>query len=510
MTTNHSLDLTIAQCPKCGANLDVTVNQPVIACEYCGTPLILKYSSQSMLSTVDSSQQGYTLFWDGKQVGHEPNWTREQAVSNLLWNLAQYPERQVEGCFNGERFVLNQALFQFILPKTLSVQPCFIVPQDERRPNADQIQRLMRHMQWACERYAELLGGRNSFKLSERDMLIYDSPYTLPFYRSLSNQANQVAGELLNFTGFNRFTCPYIFFTVMINPREDFPGGCGSPFNGGFNTGGGIVLVSSYALDKIPNFQSTVQHELGHAFGLPHVDAYGYDMKNSPSIMSYNQAHHTRNFNPSRTPGIFIPEDIRGLALNKRVFPNLNFNKNNSTPPGYHLYGEVRIIRRMEINGQPAGIAVRTPSGEAYSSKAANVVQNIIKPSIDTGQVTYDAARMWHSEKSAAHWVSLELLFPFPVELTGIGIHTQHSGKYHAAEAVKISARTNKTEYTVIKELRLRSIDERVPFAFTRAQYWKLDFKTGSSGYVVVRGLQFFSGSEEIFCPLIPCQLGDS
>jgi hypothetical protein len=82
------------------------------------------------------------------------------------------------------------------------------------------------------------------------------------------------------------------------------------------------------------------------------------------------------------------------------------------------MYGEVRIIRRMEINGQPAGIAVRTPSGEAYSSKAVNVVQNIIKPSIDTGQVTYDAARMWHSDKCAAHWVSLELLFPFPVELT--------------------------------------------------------------------------------------------
>jgi len=159
----------------------------------------------------------------------------------------------------------------------------------------------------------------------------------------------------------------------------------------------------------------------------------------------------------------------------------------------------------MEIIGQPTGIVVRTTSGEAFSSKAANVVQNIIKPSLNTGKVSYDALRMWHSEKSATGWVSLELLFPFTVELTGIGIHTQHSGKYHAAEAVRISTRTKGGEYSLVKESRLRSVDERVNFIFTKAQYLKLDLKAGSSGYVVVRGLQFFSGSEEIFNPLIPC-----
>ena len=502
---NFSLDLTVAQCPKCGANLDVTGNREVIACEYCGTPLVRKYSNQIRESKANTNGKGYELYWDGKQVGHEPNWSREQATGNLLWNLTQYPDRKVEGRFNGEGILFQDSLFQFILPKTLFVQPCFVVPHGEGRPSEDQMQRLVRHLRWASERYTELLGNRNTFMLSEKDALIYDSPYNLTFYRGLSSQANHITGELLDFTGFNRFSCPLIFFTVVVNHKEDFPGGCGSPFNGGFNTGGGIVLVSSYALDKIPNFQSTVQHELGHAFGLPHIDAYGYDMKTSPSIMSYNLSHHTKGFNPSETPGEFIPEDIRGLALNQRVFPNFTFDRKKNVPSGYNLCSDIRVIRRMAIIGQPEGIVVRTASGEAFSSKAANVVQNIIKPSVNTGQVSYDAGRMWHSEKSATGWVSLELLFPFTVELTGIGIHTQHSGKYHAAEAVRISTRTKRGEYSLVNESRLRSVDERVNFTFTKAQYLKLDLKAGSSGYVVVRGLQFFSGSEEIFNPLIPC-----
>lgn len=503
--TNFSVDLTVAQCPKCGANLDVIGNREVIACEYCGTPLVRKYSNQIREVNTNADGKGYELFWDGKQVGHEPNWSREQAIGNLLWNQTQYPDRKVEGRYKGEVILLHDSLFQYILPKTLSLQPCFVVPQGERRPAEDQMQRLVRHLRWARERYAELLGNRNTFMLTEKDPLIYDSPYNLPFYRGLSSQANHITGELLDFTGFNRFSCPLIFFTVVVNHQEDFPGGCGSPFNGGFNTGGGIVLVSSYALDKIPNFQSTVQHELGHAFGLPHVDAYGYDMKTSTSIMSYNLSHHTKGFNPSEMPGEFIPEDVRGLALNQRAFPTITFDRKKNVPSEYNLHSEIRIIRRMEIVGQPTGIVVRTASGEAFSSKAGNVVQNIIKPSMNTGLVSYDAGRMWHSEKSATGWVSLELLFPFIVELTGIGIHTQHSGKYHAAEVVRIFSHTKGEKYSLVKESRLRSVDERVNFTFTKTQYLKLDLKAGSSGYVVVRGLQFFSGSEEIFNPLIPC-----
>lgn len=70
--------------------------------------------------------------------------------------------------------------------------------------------------------------------------------------------------------------------------------------NGGFNTGGGTILIASRHFTDRPNGQSTLQHELGHAFGLPHIDAYGYPLRgNSPSIMSYNPKHHTRCLKPS-------------------------------------------------------------------------------------------------------------------------------------------------------------------------------------------------------------------
>ncbi len=97
-----------------------------------------------------------------------------------------------------------------------------------------------------------------------------------------------------------------------MNPNDGWPAGGGRPFNGGFNTGGGIVIMSSNGLDRAPNFQSTLQHELGHAFGLPHVDVYGYDMQTNMSMMSYNPSHHTNGFEPSATPGRFIPEDRAG------------------------------------------------------------------------------------------------------------------------------------------------------------------------------------------------------
>jgi hypothetical protein len=46
---------------------------------------------------------GYELFWNGQRVGHEPTWTRQQAIDNLEWNKNQSPNTLVEGWFNGEK-----------------------------------------------------------------------------------------------------------------------------------------------------------------------------------------------------------------------------------------------------------------------------------------------------------------------------------------------------------------------------------------------------------------------
>ncbi|WP_427159792.1 hypothetical protein ACQFX9_28020 [Aliinostoc sp. HNIBRCY26] len=45
----------------------------------------------------------YELYWDGVRVGTEPSWTREQAIANLEDNKKAYPNKKVEGLFNGQK-----------------------------------------------------------------------------------------------------------------------------------------------------------------------------------------------------------------------------------------------------------------------------------------------------------------------------------------------------------------------------------------------------------------------
>ncbi|MBL1177275.1 hypothetical protein [Pantanalinema sp. GBBB05] len=48
-------------------------------------------------------RRGYELYWDGKRVGTEPKWNRQQAIANLEWNKKTYPNKQVEGFWYGQR-----------------------------------------------------------------------------------------------------------------------------------------------------------------------------------------------------------------------------------------------------------------------------------------------------------------------------------------------------------------------------------------------------------------------
>ena len=112
------------------------------------------------------------------------------------------------------------------------------------------------------------------------------------------------------------------------------------------------------------------------------------------------------------------------------------------------------------------------------------------------------------SEKSVMGWVSLELGFAwvgFPFRNEADQHRYPHAAqrKYHATEAVHISARDGK-----IKNLKsqLHSIDECVEVPLLRKR------STGSWIFEQIQadmwwyaGLQFFSGSEEIFNPLVPC-----
>ena len=344
---------------------------------------------------------------------------------------------------------LKAAADEYHPPALVKVQPVFFVPKGERPPSGEQRAKLTRHLKWTQTRYKELLGGRDTFTLADGKPQVYMAEQDLAFYRQLpADGAPRFVEELLRRDKCNRYNCPNIFVVVIMNPNDDYPGGGAQPFNGGFNTGGAVVILSSRGLDHAGCFQSTLQHELGHSFGLPHVDVYGYDMNANPSLMSYNPKHHTQGFQPSATPGAFIPEDIRGLALNHRVFPHLRYNPAKDCPAGYSIAKRIVGLGPMELTGQPQ-VSITTTSGEANGSKVSNIIQNDIcpdeKPPANTPKAdeatTFCPTMMWQSNPASSGWASVEIIFPFEVELTKVAVYSRHGGKYHAAEALRVVAK---------------------------------------------------------------------
>jgi len=127
--------------------------------------------------------------------------------------------------------------------------------------------------------------------------------------------APAIVGDLFSQFGWDRASCPYILLTVVQNTHDSRPTPGGRTLNGGFSGGGIIITSSSWVTNSI--FLSTLIHEIGHGFGLPHVDAYGYDLYSGPSIMSYNTNHHSFYEDLGSDPGVLIAEDKRGLSMNK-------------------------------------------------------------------------------------------------------------------------------------------------------------------------------------------------
>ena len=247
-----------------------------------------------------------------------------------------------------------------IPPERVRVLPVFFVPQGQQPPTQAQIDLTGEHLRWAQARYGELL-RHDTFAIAEQGPKVYLSPHPVSFYRdSLVGSAAQFTAELLADLKYNRSNCPYVFLVFVSNDDPAFSR-CGArPINGGFNNGGGIVEMTcnfarpdGFQEEHPAGLQNTVQHELGHAFGLYHPDMYGYNLYTNGSIMSYNPATFTDGFKPKRVPGILIPEDLQRLALNKRVFAAYRFDPATDVPAGYTLK-EADGFPPMAIPGQEA------------------------------------------------------------------------------------------------------------------------------------------------------------
>ncbi|MES2792293.1 MAG: hypothetical protein V4719_21930 [Planctomycetota bacterium] len=385
-------------------------------------------------------------------------------------------------------------------PATLEVLPVFFVPRRETPPSAAEKKVVLDHLKWTQRTYRKLLKGKTTFRIANREPLIVKSDKSLAVYHELPESGvPEMVGQILEQLKQDRFSTPYVFLIVVTNRVDDFPVGGGRPLNGGVQEGGGLMCFSQFAFNKIPHVQSTLQHEVGHSFGLSHVDAYKYDMTTNESLMSYNTKHHTNGFADSVEPGVLIPEDLRTLAMNDRGFDNLTFSTTEDVPEKYSLCPYIPSLPPMKIAGQPDyTVQLTSACPDEFSSKLANIVQKQIHPNKGPG-VTYNPHFMWSSSPDTTGWVSVSIRFPRATTLDQIVVHSEHSLQYNRVAEVKITTKSNGA-----KDLASQVVSSdrfHLKFVRTEAQNWLISFRPGPSGKVTIRGLQFFDGEQEWYKP---------
>src|ERR1017187_10089885 len=140
--------------------------------------------------------------------------------------------------------------FDYSLPQRVQVMPIFLVPSDQADPTADQTNRFMQHILWAQARYLEMLSNRTTFTLATNVPVVVKGQMTLAQYQQQpEGGAPTYVSELLNYFHYTRFNCPYIFAIILVDPQFDFPTGGGRTLNQGWNTGSGMLMMSSWNLD---------------------------------------------------------------------------------------------------------------------------------------------------------------------------------------------------------------------------------------------------------------------
>ncbi|MCK5600999.1 hypothetical protein KAR91_03960, partial [Candidatus Pacearchaeota archaeon] len=320
-------------------------------------------------------------------------------------------------------------------PTLIRIKPIFFVPKNEQPPTQQQQTILSKHLKITQKWYERMLMGRDTFELVKGGYQIIDGNYTLDEYlEKYDNIALQVTSEILTELNLTRFNCPYIFFIVLMQPNKDLPGPSGVPFNGGTDNGPGLAITTSYRLDTYSSIQGTIQHELGHSFGLMHTVVYGYDMKINPSIMSRGNTNIKHNGFRLNSKATLIPEDLRILNYNKKVFPNFYYDPKKDLPEGYDMSNIFRSFGSREILGQKSfKVIVSTEDHELEGTTASNIVHTAIrtdKYQNPKSRVGFDPKTMWLAKPDDGI-ISATLTFPIPVSLSKLCIHSGCGGRYH-------------------------------------------------------------------------------
>lgn len=375
-------------------------------------------------------------------------------------------------------------------PKSVAVLPVFAVAIDQTLPKAEEISRFNRHLKLSQSRFFEMTGGFDTFEIKDGYVVI-NLRHPLSFYKAQSEDgAPEILAEILSALRVSRFSAPWVFAVCVVNNIDGYPSPGGRPINGGLNNGAGYLHFSSRSLTAADtNLQSTLEHELGHAFGLLHVDSYGESMQTSSSIMGYNPRHHYSLEGKPVLSGVLLNRDKYALSRNKRVFRKLTGAKIEPQP--------IATYEPMIIPGHPdARYKVETQSGETWGSRVQNIFVGRLTASI-APCCRYDGGSMWHSAKSHNREVAISVSLPVTIPIDHMLVYTQHSGAAHMARRVEVSFYNNTNLITKLAE-DVWYPDKEISFQPIQANRIDITFYTDDSSQVVVRGLRFFFEGSEI------------
>ncbi len=188
---------------------------------------------------------------------------------------------------------------------------------------------LDRHLQLARERYRRWLED-DTFALG--DTVVVEAERSIDHYAG-DGAWERVRDEVLASQADNADTslCTYVILFARGKPTPEDCFGSAGP-NHAEGSGAVIVELSSLFADAPYPFQSTLVHELGHAFGLPHVSAYGESMEQCESIMSYNPRHWTRGLSLPEPDATLLPEELLALGQNEVALPDFRFDPAKHNP----------------------------------------------------------------------------------------------------------------------------------------------------------------------------------
>jgi len=280
----------------------------------------------------------------------------------------------------------------------LRVIPLLFVPADnseiyEGGQIAAARDRLRQYLGLAQSYYRAQL-GTDTFEVSEGEPLLYASTHPHAYYddrfsKLMPQVHHLMVRELFDRFGEDRYQSRSIYLAIYARPSAypidgNYHGG-GRTFNGPPDLGGGAVFLELQWLMTNANFLSTLIHELGHSFGLTHVDCHGYDMDSNQSIMSYNKRLWSNGFQLSSPPPLFNPEEYAMLAQNKLAFPNFSFIPAKHNPLGKSLatadscalapmdqsIGEYRHVPGLGYELYWNGKVVNRPDSELWSRGAS-------------------------------------------------------------------------------------------------------------------------------------------